>query len=418
MPFRRDRLTWFLYAVLAYYAYLQAAISPALNFLAPQLGLSDTLRGLHVTAFAAGMVGAGLVTDRLAARLGQRALLLIGGAGMALGALILAVGAYPGVTISGSFIMGFVGTFLLVIVQAALSQHHGAQRAVAFTESNVAAIVFATLAPLAVSLGAQSGLGWQAALVGGALAFALLALGSRFAKSGQRTAYSEQPSAELRTHVPEPSTEHRVPSPQSPEPSTQNAFSRTVNREPGTVNPSLPPIFWLFFAIAILVVSVEWSMLVWSGAFLERISGLATADASAALALFSGAMTVGRIAGSRLTRRFEVIPLLLLSLGLVLFGFPIFWLGPDAQIKLAGLFITGLGTGNLYPLVLSAAVGSAPAQPETASARITLGPGLAILLAPPVLGALADSAGISAALGIAGLLALLALGGVLAARFV
>jgi len=45
------------------------------------------------------------------------------------------------VTVSATLVMGLFGGVLLVSVQAALADHHGEARAIAFAESNVIASV-------------------------------------------------------------------------------------------------------------------------------------------------------------------------------------------------------------------------------------------------------------------------------------
>jgi fucose permease len=61
---------------------------------------------------------------------------------------------------------------------------------------------------------------------------------------------------------------------------------------------------------------------------------------------------------------------------------------------LAGLFVVGLGISLLFPLTLSFAMESAGNAPDRAATRTMLAPGLAILLSPPLLGAVADSFGL------------------------
>jgi fucose permease len=96
------------------------------------------------------------------------------------------------------------------------------------------------------------------------------------------------------------------------------------------------------------------------------------------------------MAGSRLTRRWSSYSLLLIALGITLAGFPLFWLARLPVLNILGLFITGLGIANHYPLTLSLAIGLAAGQSNTASARASLGVGSALLTAPLLLGWLAD----------------------------
>jgi fucose permease len=111
-------------------------------------------------------------------------------------------------------------------------------------------------------------------------------------------------------------------------------------------------------------------------------------------------MLLGRIASSRLARALPPAVLLAATLFLALVGFPLFWASPGTIFTLAGLFITGLGIGGVYPLGVSAAIASAPQNTDAAAARLAVGGGGAILTAPLVLGALADRIGIGTAFGI------------------
>ncbi|MCC6612408.1 MAG: MFS transporter [Anaerolineae bacterium] len=369
--FRRDRLTWLLYALLSYYAYMQALISPALNFLGDEIDLSFSVRGLHVTAFAAGMVSAGLLGERATARWGRRRVLWIGGVGMAIGSFVLIAGRTALVTLGATLIMGLIGSFMLVVVQSALADHHGEKRAVALTESNVAAVFFAALAPFAAGAGESLGLGWRAGMVAGVIVFAGLYLFGRA--------------------LPFPVAQDATPDAQAP---------RTTR---------LPRTFWLIWLAAFFGVGTEWSTIFWSGEFLERSVNITAADASALLGLFLIMMMIGRFAGSRLSERAEPIRLIVLSQALAIFGLTIFWLGPVRELTLSGYLLAGLGIANLYPLALVIGVNTAPRHSDLASARMSLASGSAILIAPIVLGSLADVIGIQTAIGVTALLALLAL---------
>ena len=60
-------------------------------------------------------------------------------------------------------------------------------------------------------------------------------------------------------------------------------------------------------------------------------------------------------------------------------------------LALVGLVVLGFGVGSLFPLGLSTALNMAVGQSDAASARVSMGSGLAILLAPFTLGWLADA---------------------------
>ena len=85
-------------------------------------------------------------------------------------------------------------------------------------------------------------------------------------------------------------------------------------------------------------------------------------------------------------------------------GFGAFWLSRSAVIALPGLFITGAGVANLFPLSLALTLAAAPGQTDAANARTQLLGGLVVIAAPFLLGSLADHLGLYAAFGIVPLL--------------
>lgn len=369
-PFVRDRFTWLAYLMLAYFAYLQAALGPLMPFLRAELSLSYTVAGLHPSAFALGMILTGLIGDHLAQHWERRFIFWSGGAGMAVGALCLASSSHVILTITGALIMGTLGSLLLVTIQATLSDRHGEQRAIALTESNVAASISASLAPMFVGGFQWVGIGWRGALFLAVVILALIA--TKF---------------------------HSEPLPEAPQ---------AVRNRPSPARQVLPVSFWAYWAVICLGVSVEWCLIFWGADFLENSVGLSKVNAATMMSIFFLAMVLGRIVGSRLTRVAPGETLLLIAFGITLIGFPIFWLGPIAPLNIAGLFVAGLGVANLFPLTLSVAVGVAPRQADAASSRISLGIGLAILVAPLSLGWVADQLDIQNAYGLVVLLLVIA----------
>src|SRR5215213_11756027 len=163
--FRRDRLTWVAYIVLAWFAYLQAAPGLVIGHLRDELDLSYSAGGLHVAAFAAGSLIAGVIGARLERAVGRRALFWAAAAVMGAGAAGLTLGHIAELTVGSVLVMGVGGGLLLVTIQAALADHHGERRAVALAEANVAAsIAYVTLIGM-LSMTAALHAGWRAALL-------------------------------------------------------------------------------------------------------------------------------------------------------------------------------------------------------------------------------------------------------------
>ncbi len=370
-PFSRDRFTWLAYLMLGFFGYLQSSLGPLMPFLRLDLNLSYTMGGFHFSALALGVVGAGLTGKRVVQAWGRRCVFWLGAGGMAAGALLLAASYQVLLTLAAAFLMGLLGAWLLVIIQAGLSDRHGSQRTIALTEANVAASLGASLAPLALGAFQGSGLGWR-----GALYLTMFVFGLMLVRFGG-------------VSVPQ---------------------TRVEGGGASSADQALSLSFWVYWAVICLCVAAEWCLTLWSAEFLENSVGLRQVHAATVMSVFFGAMVLGRVLGSWLSRVAAGASLLWLALGISLLGFPIFWLAPLPVLNVAGLFLLGLGVANFYPLSMSLAIGTAPQQADVASARISLGIGLATLATPLSLGWLADRIGIGDALGMVAILILLATG--------
>jgi fucose permease len=362
---QRDRFTWLLYLLLALYAYFLNVLGPITPFLKDELRLSYTVSSLHFTAFALGILLIGLGGHLLIQRLGRWRSLWLGGSGMSLGVLILLVGQSPVVTIGAAFLMGLVGSLILAIVPAALSDQHGELRAVALSEANVISSLTATAAPLLVGWFAHFSGDWRPAL--GIVALMPIVLFLSLGRGSSSVAAS------------------------------------TVKAAPQT-GQSLPILFWIYWLALVLSISVEFCMISWSADYLEQVLGMVKADAAQAVSLFLAGMILGRLIGSRLIQQLPTRSVVTVSILIASLGFMIFWQTGAVVAGLSGLFITGLGVANLYPLILSLAMGTVNANTVQASARATLASGTAILTLPLLLGWLADGVGIRLAYGIVVLL--------------
>jgi len=364
-PFHRDRFTWLAYLSLAFYAYFLNVLGPITPFLKDELRLSYTVSSLHFTAFAVGILLIGLGGHFVIQRIGRARSLWIGIIGMSLSALLLLAGRSPVVTVGAAFLMGLIGSLILAIVPVALSEQHDEQRAVALSEANMLSSLVASVAALMVGWFASSLGGWRLAL--GLVAFAPILL---FLSLGKDTSPMSASTNEELTH-----------------------FSRP-----------LPTLFWVYWVAIFLGVAVEFCMIFWSANYLENVLGMVKANAAQAVSLFLAAMILGRMAGSRLVQRFSTGLVITISILVAGIGFLLFWRTENVLAGLIGLFVTGLGIANLYPLLLSLAIGTAGGNAVQASARATLASGTAILALPLILGRLADAVGIRWAYGVVMLL--------------
>jgi fucose permease len=357
--FVRDRFTILAYLLLGFYAYMQAVLGPAAGFIRTELNLDFTQQAFHITAYALGMTFAGLTSGSVAAWVGRPLAFWGGGAGMVIGGILITLGRAPLVTVGASFMMGLIGSYLLTMIQATLSDRHGNQRAYALTESNVLASLTAGLAPLAVGQGEALGIGWRIAFFIGVVVWIGLAVW------GMRL----------------------------PLPAQQQAQSRSASGK-------LPRAFWVYALVVFIAVSVEWCMIFWAAAFLRDVVGLSPELSATLVTTFFLAQFAGRFIGSRLTRTMDSRPLLLIAATITCIGFPLFWLGQVPWLNVLGLFLCGLGSANLYPLTLTISSTVGKTNPNAASGLTSMSAGAAILITPQIMGGVADQLGIQGAYGV------------------
>lgn len=358
--FTRDRFTWSAYILLGFYAYMQASLGPIMPFVSKDLSLNYTVTGLHLTAFAAGMVIAGFTGANASHRFGRWWLFWGGGIGMCVGSILFMTAPIAPLTIFGTFLMGFLGTYLLVMIQSTLADHYPDQSDISLTEANIVASIFAAIAPIVVGLGATLFTTWRLSHgLGIALLIAVFVLS------------------------------HRTPLPVP--------ISSTDNTQP---RGKLPRVFWLYALMIFFSVSLEWCIIFWSADFLDKVVQLPTEQASTISGVFLFAMFIGRLSGSRLTHYYKPRHLLWVAIALIAIGFPMFWLGEVDMINIIGLGIIGLGVSNLFPFLLAIASRVGKQASDLASSRVSMSAGLAILILPQVLGSTADMVGIFNALTI------------------
>ena len=345
--------------MLGYYAALQVAMGPLMAFLGPELGLSHAMTGAHLSAFAVGMIAVGSAGERVNRRVGRPASFWGGAIVMGLAMVALLLADQPGRSLTACLIMGLAGTSLLVTIQAALADHHPGWAGIALAEANVVAMLAVTGAPLLIGA-AASEVGYRFGVVP---ILALIVVAPLLA----------------RTVVVPAGAAHGV---------AANA------------GQSLGTRFWTWWVVILVNVATEWCLVFWTPLLLAAGGGLSTEASASALGLFFGAMFAGRLLGSRLLRRYAPAPLLRTSLAVLAVGFALMWLAPPLALKLLGVAIAGFGVANLYPAGLGLALDAAPEQRDAASSRVVFAVGLALLLAPLLLGGLADRIGIENAFAV------------------
>jgi fucose permease len=359
----RDKTTWGAYGLLTVYTFFLALIGPLLPHLRGELGLGYAAGALHTSAFAAGVIVSGLLGEGAVERFGRRRAAQFALAGIGIGFLLVAFAPSAVVSIGGSAMMGLIGTLILVVVPAVLAERHGEARGLAFTEANILSYLGALAAPLAVWC-VVSIASWRTIFIP---AWIVLIITSWAIWT--------------------------VPFP--------------IGRVAAADRGRLPKAFWAFWTLITLSVATEFCLVVWSPSYLESAVGLSREWAAVAVMAFPVGIIAGRVVGAFALTRLRDEQVVLPSLAIAFCGFFLFWLGTQTGTAVAGLLITGLGVANLFPVSLSLAIGRAGAATNTATARSSLATGVALIVAPLMLGGLADQAGIRGAFALVPLLLIL-----------
>ena len=149
----------------------------------------------------------------------------------------------------------------------------------------------------------------------------------------------------------------------------------------------LPRGFVVFLgALCFLVFLAEGAMLDWSAVFLISVHGLDPAQAGFGYSTFALAMTVGRLSGDRLVKRFGGTRVIVSGGLLAATGLVLAVLAPTPWLAFGGFLLIGLGISNLVPIFFTAAGRQTIMPPSFAIASITAIGYAGILLGPAGIG--------------------------------
>lgn len=167
---------------------------------------------------------------------------------------------------------------------------------------------------------------------------------------------------------------------------------------------------WLIGLLALFCMVPEGSVMDWAAIYLGQELGADAFRSGLGFAVFAGSMAAMRFSGDALRNRLGAVKTLKIS-GLVgASGLLIAAFAPSAPLALAGFALAGLGVANLAPVMYSAA-GNHPGLPSGVAISAVTTVGYAgILVAPAVIGVIAEQVGFRITYtALAGLLLLVAM---------
>lgn len=374
----RDPSTALSYGALGAYAFWLYAFGPAVALLRTEVGFSYVVVGIYAVAWSAGSTATSASFAAVVARTGRRALLWGASLITVSGAALFVTAHDVAWTLAGAAVLGTAGTAMQLTVQSVLSDRHGARRGQALVEANIGAGACAVLAPLALGGLATTAAGWRSAM--GLPALALLALFLAF---------------------------RRYPKGRWPE------RGGTVGQEAGgagaprrALRPRLPASCWVLCFLVGVGIAVEFCIIYFASELLVARTALSPAAAATAMTAFYGGILLGRVAGAWIVRApGRTAAALWGSVVLSVAGLAVVMSATAAVAGVLGIFVAGVGVANLFPLSVSLALGAAGPRSDAANGLAQVIGGVLVVLAPFLLGALADSVGLTAAFTIAPALA-------------
>lgn len=169
------------------------------------------------------------------------------------------------------------------------------------------------------------------------------------------------------------------------------------------------PVPLAFISVATLAASMtEGAMADWSAVYLaERLPPEAT-HAGLAVTIYSAFLALGRFTGDYGKRRIGTVPLARLALGLALIGILCLVLPLPLNLAYVGFAFAGLGVSVGFPIGVSAAAALDDSHEGENIAILSSVTTIGFLVGPPLIGLVADRAGLN--IGLAVLIPVLMLG--------
>ncbi|OUM08251.1 MFS transporter [Pseudomonas syringae] len=357
---RGEPRPWSIYLMFGLFGAQQGMLGPLMPFLRAEFGLDLRWTGLHFTAYALGLVLIGVPYRWL-----ERRALPIGTGRIAVGSIVLASGLFAiagglPMTLPGAVLMGLSGGLVMAVGQAMLGKRYRQQAAAKLVEAHIVAGLCVLGGALLVGAATAIGLSWRMApLIVSACALIMFCA---------------------------PLTLHRATS----EPSELAENASDTLHPPRMIRLSL-------WALVILGISAEWGVGFWGAEYIKTHVQTSASIAATLMSLYFAGTVCGRLASSYALRR--VSPQALLTTVIVSAIATLLVLSSIEGLVGTAIFTFVLGAclGNFFPLILGTAMRVAPNASSALSAQASQAVGVALLLAPFLLGLLSERIGVEAA---------------------
>ena len=355
--FHRDRFFWIVATQTAIVNFYLGGFGPAQSLLRADQGTSLTIAGLHGTAMGIASILAGYANPYIAHRLGRTRAGWTGLAIFTIGLTLFVISPPVFLTLPATLITGFGTSMVINAMLTSMSHYFGNQAQVAIPQANgIASIGFVTGTALIGTIAIISPGLWRIGLL-----FAIPVAITLFLLSRDTTA------------------------------------EEFVRDAAGPQDGGLSRRFWISWLGFTACISSEFAVSFWAAALLKDRVGSSAAISTVAIVALGTGMGIGRWYGAVLLRRFVLDTQLLGTIALQFLGFVCFWLSHSMILSLISLFVIGLGVSMQFALASIRLIAFSDGRPDLAIGRTSLAAGIAIAVAPFLLGVLGDNFGISRA---------------------
>jgi MFS family permease len=174
--------------------------------------------------------------------------------------------------------------------------------------------------------------------------------------------------------------------PEDPAPEAHHTERKGAKRLPG---PALIAICLFVFGITM----TEGAIADWSAVFLRSVFSAPPADAGIGYSVFALLVTAGRFGGDWLKSRYGPVMLARACGTLAIAGVAAVFIAPSTPLAIAGFGLIGFGVSVGFPLAVTAAASLSDRPAAASVAVLSFIALLGFLVGPPVIGTVAEHAG-------------------------
>lgn len=361
-PVPVDGHPWGIYLMFGLFGAQQGMLGPIMPFLRGELGLDLRWTGLHFAAYALGLALVGFPYRWL-----ERRSLSIGMGQIAIASIVVASGLfslanYLPLTLLAAMLMGLSGGLVMAVGQAMLGARYQEQAAAKLVAAHVVAGLCVLGGALLVGGATAVDWSWRVAPLVVAVCAVLLVVASR-------TAY--------RMDAGSPRDARLV----------QGKNSLPLGRR-------LQLSLW---ALVILGISAEWGVGFWGAEYMKTHVQISASAAATLMSVYFAGTVCGRLASSYALRAIRPLTLLVAVMLGAIATLLVLYFTREQWATAAFTFVLGACLGNFFPLILGSAMSIAPGASSALSTQASQAVGVALLLAPFLLGLLSEQVGVEAA---------------------